>query len=298
MNTKSLVTFKTILEVGSFQKAADKLGYTQSTVTFQIKQLEEELALKLFEKIGRRMELTQAEKDIMPYIDMILQGAEQISNYGKSLSEISGSLKLAIPDSILIYNMQPFMQAFTHEAPNVQLIVNSIQSGEINQSIADGTADLGINCEKDSYPDSIIHKKLGKYKAVLVASPFANSNLLDFITSHQRKPISLICNEPDGYYQLDMDKYLAEKDIVLNPPMKVQSIEAVKRCVMNNLGIAVVPTYSIGEELKNGSLMPIKTELDEKSYNSFYIYHKNKWISPQMELAMDLMKEHLGKENL
>ena len=286
MNTKSLVTFKTILEVGSFQKAADKLGYTQSTVTFQIKQLEEELALKLFEKIGRRMELTQAGKDIMPYVDMILQGTEQISNYGKSLSEITGSLKLAIPDSILIYNMQ----AFTHEAPNVQLIVNSIQSGEINPSIADGTADIGINCEKDSYPDSVVHKKLGKYKAVLVASPFANNNLLDFITPHQRKPISLICNEPDGYYQLDMDKYLSEKDILLNPPMKVQSIEAVKRCVMNNLGIAVVPTYSIGEELKNGSLMPIKTELDEKSYNSFYIYHKNKWISPQMELALDLLK--------
>ena len=294
MNTKSLVTFKTILEVGSFQKAADKLGYTQSTVTFQIKQLEEELALKLFEKIGRRMELTQAGKDIMPYVDMILQGTEQISNYGKSLSEITGSLKLAIPDSILIYNMQPFMQAFTHEAPNVQLIINSIQSGEINQSIADGTADIGINCEKDSYPDSVIHKKLGKYKAVLVASPFANNNLLDFITPHQRKPISLICNEPDGYYQLDMDKYLSEKDILLNPPMKVQSIEAVKRCVMNNLGIAVVPTYSIGEELKNGSLMPIKTELDEKEYNSFYIYHKNKWISPQMELALNLLEKYLG----
>lgn len=294
MNTKSLVTFKTILEVGSFQKAADKLGYTQSTVTFQIKQLEEELALKLFEKIGRRMELTQAGKDIMPYIDMILQGAEQISNYGKSLSEISGSLKLAIPDSILIYNMQPFMQAFTHEAPNVQLIVNSIQSGEINPSIADGTADIGINCEKDSYPDSVVHKKLGKYKAVLVASPFANNNLLDFITPHQRKPISLICNEPDGYYQLDMDKYLSEKDILLNPPMKVQSIEAVKRCVMNNLGIAVVPTYSIGEELKNGSLIPIKTELDEKTYDSFYIYHKNKWISPQMKLALNLLKKYVG----
>ena len=297
MNTKSLVTFKTILEVGSFQKAADKLGYTQSTITFQIKQLEEELALKLFEKIGRRMELTQAGKDIMPYIDMILQGAEQISNYGKSLSEISGSLKLAIPDSILIYNMQPFMQAFTHEAPNVQLIVNSIQSGEINQSIADGTADIGINCEKDSYPDSVIHKKLGKYKAVLVASPFANNNLLDFITPHQRKPFSMICNEPDGYYQLDMDKYLSEKDIFLNPPMKVQSIEAVKRCVMNNLGIAVVPTYSIGEELKNCSLMPIKTELDEKTYDSFYIYHKNKWVSPQMELALDLLKKYVGTDN-
>ncbi len=294
MNTKSLVTFKTILEMGSFQKAADKLGYTQSTVTFQIKQLEEELSLQLFEKIGRRMEITQAGKDIMPYIDMILQGAEQIGNYGKSVSEISGSLKLAIPDSILIYNMQPFIQAFTHEAPNVQLIINSIQSGEINQSVMDGTADIGINCEKDSYPDTIIHKKLGHYRILLVASPFADSSQLDFMTPHQRKPFSLICNEPDGYYQLEMDKYLAEKDIVLNPHMKVQSIEAVKRCVMNNLGIAVVPTYSIGEELKNGSLLPVKTELDEKVFNSIYLYHKNKWISPQMELAIKLLKEKVG----
>lgn len=298
MNTKSLVTFKTILEMGSFQKAADKLGYTQSTVTFQIKQLEEEMDLKLFEKIGRRMELTQAGKDIMPYVDMILQGAEQIGNYGKSLSEITGSLKLAIPDSILIYNMQPFIQAFSHEAPGVQLVINSIQSGEISQAVMDGVADIGINCEKDSYPDTVVHKKLGHYKAVLVASPFTDKSLLDFITPHQRKPFSLICNEPDGYYQLEMDKYLAGKDIVLNPHMKVQSIEAVKRCVMNNLGIAVVPTYSIGEELKNGSLMPVETELDEKLYDSVYLYHKNKWISPQMELALDLMKKYLGKENV
>lgn len=294
MNTKNLLTFKTILETGSFQKAADKLSYTQSTVTFQIKQLEEELALKLFEKIGRKMELTQTGKDILPYINTILQGAEQINNYGKNLSEITGSLKLAIPDSILIYTMQPFIQAFLHEAPNVQLVINSLQAGEVNQAVADGTADIGVNCEKESYPDTIIHKKLGTYKALLVAAPFASSSLLDFITPHQRKPFSLICNEPDGYYQLEMNKYLAKKDIVLNPYMKVQSIEAVKRCVMNNLGIAVVPSYSVTEELKNGSLVLIKTEIDEKRYNSIYLYHKNKWISPQMELALKLIEKYTG----
>ena len=291
MNTKNLLTLKTILETGSFQRAADKLNYTQSTVTFQMKQLEEELSIKLFEKIGRKMELTQAGKDILPYIDTVLQGIEQINNYGKNLSDIKGSLKLAIPDSILIYTMQPFIQKFLHEAPNVQLIINSIQSGEINQSVLDGTADIGINCEKASYPDTIIHKKTGTYKVLLVAAPFVSSELLDFITPHQRKPLSLICNEPDGYYQLEMDKYLEEKDIILNPHMKVQSIEAVKRCVMNNLGIAVVPSYSVVEELKSGSLIPIKTEIDEKIYHGIYMYNKNKWISPQMELALRLLDE-------
>lgn len=58
MNTKYLTTFVTILETGSFQKAATKLNFAQSTVTSQIKQLEEELSINLFEKIGRRMELT------------------------------------------------------------------------------------------------------------------------------------------------------------------------------------------------------------------------------------------------
>lgn len=294
MNTKYLTTFKTILEAGSFQKAADRLNYTQSTVTFQIKQLEEELSLKLFEKIGRKMELTQAGKDILPYVDTILLGEEQIRNYGKSLSEVTGTLKLALPDSILIYTMQPFIQAFLHEAPHVQLVIHSLPSGAVNQAVAEGTADIGVNCEKEHYPDTIIHEYLGTYRAILVAAPFTNPDLLDFITPHQKKPLSLICNEPDGYYQLDMNQYLLEKDIILNPPMKVQSIEAVKKCVMNQLGIAVVPSYSVVDELKNGSLIQIKTDIDERKYHSIYIYHKNKWISPQMELALRLLKQYIG----
>ena len=287
MNTRSFVTFKTILETGSFQKAANKLNYTQSTITFQIKQLEDELALKLFEKIGRKMVLTQAGRDILPYVDTILQGVEQIENYGKSLSEITGSLKIAIPDSILIYQMQPFIQAFLHEAPGVQLIIHSVLNG---------TDDIGVNCEKFSYPESIVHKKLGTYNALLIAAPYTKSSLLDFITPNQRKPFSLICNEPDGYYQLDMDQYLAKKDIIVYPYMKVQSIEAVKQCVMNHLGMAVVPAYSVVNELKNGSLIQAKTELDEKIYHSVYLYHKNKWISPQMELAFELLKKYMGTD--
>ena len=78
--------------------------------------------------------------------------------------------------------------------------------------------------------------------------------------------------------------------------MKVQSIEAVKQCVMNHLGMAVVPAYSVVNELKNGSLIQAKTELDEKIYHSVYLYHKNKWISPQMELAFELLKKYMGTD--
>lgn len=296
MNTKYLTTFVTILETGSFQKAATKLNFAQSTVTSQIKQLEEELSINLFEKIGRRMELTQAGKDVLPYIHTILQSVEQINNYQKDISEITGTLRLVAPDSIFIYLLQPVIKAIRHEAPQVRLIVNSLPSEEINQAIVNGMADIGIDCDKGFFPDSIVHKPSKPFKACLVASPFINPAHTDFITPHQEKPLSIILNEPKGNYQKALTVYLDRKDIVLNPSMKLQSIEAVKRSVMNDLGVAYVPEFSVEKEIKNGSLLQLKTDLDDNLYPGVCLYHKNKWISPQMELTFKILREIVAME--
>ena len=104
----------------------------------------------------------------------------------------------------------------------------------------------------------------------------------------------MIYNEPNANYQRKIDAYLEEKDIVLRPSMKLQSIEAVKRSVMNNLGIAYVPKFSVEEELKSGALLQLSTELDHNFYPAVCVYHRNKWISPQMEVAFKILSEQLG----
>ena len=81
MELKSLNTVRMILETGSFQEAARRLHYTQSTVTFQVQQLEKELNVKLFEKLGRRMALTQA-------------GAGRFALYGRRAGRRRGALGL------------------------------------------------------------------------------------------------------------------------------------------------------------------------------------------------------------
>ena len=86
MDVRSIMTVKTILAEGSFQKAAQRLNYSQSTVTFQVRQLENERSLQLFERIGRRMTLTQAGRDIMPQKESILHSMREISPYGKGRS--------------------------------------------------------------------------------------------------------------------------------------------------------------------------------------------------------------------
>lgn len=294
MDTKNLVTFMTILETGSFQKAATQLNFAPSTVTSQIRQLEDEFSIQLFEKVGRKMELTQAGKDILPYVEKILQNVEQIMNYKKDASELTGTLRLVAPDSIFIYVMQPVIKAILHDAPHIQLSINSCPSDDINDAIVNGSADIGIDCDKGNFPDSVLHPASGPFQACLISSPFLNPGELDFITPHQRKPIAMIYNEPNANYQKKIDSYLEEKDIVLRPSMKLQSIEAVKRSVMNNLGIAYVPKFSVEEELKSGALLQLSTELDHNFYPAVCIYHRNKWISPQMEVAFKILGQYLG----
>ncbi|MCD7843993.1 MAG: LysR family transcriptional regulator [Clostridiales bacterium] len=293
MDTKNLTTLVAIIETGSFQKAAAQLNYAPSTVTSQIRQLEDELSLKLFEKVGRKMELTQAGRDILPFVRAILQNVEQINNYQKDLSEITGTLRLVAPDSIFIYLMQPIIKEILYEAPRINLVFNSLPSEEINQAIVNGTADIGIDCDKGHFPDTVVHLAPRPFQACLIASPFMAPAERDFITPHQRKEVSMILNEPYANYQKGIAAYLDQKDIVLNPDMKLQSIEAVKRSVMNNLGIAYVPQFSVEEELKNGSLLRLETELDDKSFPGVIVFHKNRWVSPQMELAFRILQEQL-----
>lgn len=294
METKNLATLMTIIETGSFQRAATQLNYAPSTVTSQIRQLEDEFSLKLFEKVGRRMELTQAGKDILPFVESILQNVEKIGNYKKDISEITGTLRLVAPDSIFIYIMQPIIKAILHDAPNIRLVINSLPSDDINQAIVNGFADIGIDCDKGHFPDSVLHPASKPFQACLIGSPFLNPKELDFISPHQRKSVGMIYNEPNANYQRAITDYFDKKDIVLNPDMKLQSIEAVKKSVMNNFGIAYVPQFSVEEELKNGSLLQLKTELDDKIYPAVCVFHRNKWISPQMELAFRILHEQLG----
>ena len=96
MELKYLYTFQTIVEEGSFSKAAEKLNYTQSTITFQIGQLEQELSAKLFEKIGRRMVLTKAGEQLIPYVSDVLNSVERMHCFENDLSAYQGAVHIAV----------------------------------------------------------------------------------------------------------------------------------------------------------------------------------------------------------
>lgn len=126
--------------------------------------------------------------------------------------------------------------------------------------------------------------------------PSAPIAMAIFTSVSHKYSCSLIQNEWKANYQKSLSAYLDRKNIIMNPGMTLRSIEAVKKSVMNGLGIAYVPSFSVQEELKAGSLIQLKTDRDEHLFPGVCVYHKNKWISPQMDLALNVLKKHTGIE--
>ncbi|CEQ02960.1 MAG: LysR family transcriptional regulator [Paraclostridium sordellii] len=293
MELKYLKTLKTIIETGTFIGAARRLNYTQSTVTFQIQQLEQELSVKLFEKIGRKMILTQDGHELIPYIDNILQNVEQLENYGKDTKELCGELKVAMPESLLTYQMQPILKAFREQAPGVKLFLQAQNCYTIRDQIANGGADIGIHYDVGGYGTTMIAEDLICYSLALIANPAIKGKNTDFMTKNQRKEICLLTNDTESIYHKVFDGYLQNMNICLSGTMEVGSIEAIKRSVISDLGIAFLPRFVVQKELEEGILQELKTDISNNKITATCVYHKNKWITPAMELFIRLSHELL-----
>ncbi len=293
MELKYLRTFKTILETGSFQKAAERLNYAQSTVTLQMQILEQELSVKLFDKIGRKMELTEAGKELLPCIDAALEAVEQMECYGKSGKEPAGTLRIAMPETLLVYQMQPVIRAFREQAPNVRLSLQIPNCYLIRDRLLNGSLDIGVHYDVGGYGSSLITEPLASYPLALIASPALDKKERDFIKKGQRKSVCLITVDYNSLYHKILNEYLAEHDIVLEGEMEIESIEAAKLSVSSNLGVAFLPRYSVGKELEHGELIELPLGPFIKNITAVCSYHKNKWVTPAMELFIRLLREEM-----
>ena len=293
MELKYLKTFKTILETGSFLNAARSLNYTQSTVTFQIQQLEQELSIKLFEKIGRRMMITQAGQAALPHIENVLQAVEQLKNCGKSTHELAGTLSIVMPESLLTYQMQPVLKAFREQAPFVKLSVQAMNCYDIREQLVKGGADIGIHYEVGGYSDSVIKAQMVDFPLALICSPKLESSLCDFMTSKQRKPLCLITADKRSIYHEIFEEYLKRQNIVLDAFLELGSLEAIKRSVISNLGIAYLPRYVVCDEIENGLVKELPISDAKMRITALCAYHKNKWLSPAMQLFIQLLNQNM-----
>lgn len=290
MELKSLYTVIKIIETGSYQKAAMALNYAQSTITFQIHQLENELGISLFEKKGNHMVLTSEGMEVLPLIKNIIDSVEALLMYNAGNNVLRGTLKIALPETLITYKMQPVLKAFKEKAPDVKLHLQVLNCYNIYSQLLNGTIDIAIHYDIKKYPQNIEILELHTYPLVMVASPCLDSTLTDFITPDQQKPLSHIQNDPNALYLKVLAQYLKEKKISLETGMEVWSIEAIKQSVMSNLGVAYLPRFAVDEELKKGLLKECPMDVVGEM-TALCAYHANKRNNPAVSLFLNLLRK-------
>lgn len=294
MELKNLYTVKKIIETGSYQKTARLLNYAQSTITFQVKQLESELSIKIFEKKGNKMELTEAGKEILPIIDKIISATEELLSFNSSSDDITGSLKIALPETLITYKIQPILEEFKKKAPNVKLSLQVMNCYSIYEQMLNKNIDIAIHYNVEKYPPNFITKDIKTYPLVLVASPNLDANQRDFITPNQKKSICHIQNDSNALYLKILNSYLKNKNITLETELELWSIEAIKRSVISNLGVAFLPRFTVEDELEKGILNEIKTDMTNNKMTAIYVYNKNNWMSPAMKLFLEILNNFIN----
>ncbi len=291
MELKYLTTFKTIIEEGSFTAAAEKLHYTQSTITFQMDQIEKELSVKLFEKLGRKMVLTSAGKEFIPRVNEVLEAVDKLHYLDKDVSECEGKLQIGVAETYLCYKLPPMLKAFVTKAPKAKLNIQAMNCYEIRNALVAGELDIGIfYSDVGGLGENLIVKPLASFEVVLVASPNIAKRFSDFKTPNRQHKIPLIINEPNCIFRQIFERYLKDNAIILDHTIELGSIATIKNLVQNDVGISFLPKFVVENELQDGSLVEIETKVGHNKLTIACGYHKNKWISPLMQLFLDCLK--------
>src|SRR5271166_131749 len=145
MEVRQLQIFRTLAEELNFTRTAEKVHTVQSNVTAQIKALEEELGVPLFDRLGRRVTLTDAGRNFLPFAEQALAAMEQGQRAVQTGAEPSGPLRIGAPESVLTYRLPQVLRAFRRRFPHVELIFRPYSDATLALKLEVGKFDMAIH---------------------------------------------------------------------------------------------------------------------------------------------------------
>jgi DNA-binding transcriptional LysR family regulator len=283
VDMNQLETFRKVASVSSFTQAAVQLRYAQSTVTAHIKALESEFNTALFERYGRGVQITAAGKQLLPFIDRILSLLSQAHYELADEREPRGLLTIGAPESVATYRLPPLLELFRYRYPRVRLSMRPMPVSDIRRALRDRALDVAFLVEDKRKLPGLASADVCPEPLTLVAAPdhcLAAEQQLD--AAHLRTT-DLLGTEPGCAYRDKMVEWLNRTDTDPVPVLEFGTIEAIKRTVQARLGVALLPTVTVADELALGSLVELPWKAPFQVYTRL-VWDEAKWVSPELEL--------------
>ena len=292
MELRNLITFTHVAELGSFTKAAEQLGYSQSTISFQIKQLEEELDCLLFERINDSISLTERGHELVSYAHQVRALTDEFKENLNKEEALSGHIHIVTPDSVCDDMITTNYIDFHNKFPNISIKFTTADTLVMFDMIDHNEADIIITLDTHSYNKDYVIAKEEQLSMHFVAS--SNSKF----AGKKNLKIKDIINEPfilteygQGYRRV-LDKELAKRSLEITPILEIGRTDMITSLVAKGDMISFLPDFVTKEYIDSGELC----YLDIKDMNmeiwKQLIYHKNKWMSKTLRTLINYIIEN------
>ncbi len=304
MDLKNIRTFIYVAELANFTKAAELLGFSQSTVSFQIKQLENELNVKLFERINHTVKLTEQGRGFLKYAHEMDKLTQEMAVQLREEKEITGHIRVAMADSLCVLFGERLEQ-FWLRNPKISLKVVAAGTEEMIRLLNHNEVDLVFTLDNHIY-DTEYHilreEKINTHFVAAFGFPLADGrpiSIYDIITDaiYRVKNMDryddrevIITNLIDSYRRL-MDERLAALSLEVHSVFETGNTEVICRLVEQGAGCSFLPDYVTEAGVKQGRLVRLLVEDFQIDVWKQLICHRDKWISPQMEAVMEYCVE-------
>ena len=304
MELRQLETFGAVAREHSFSRAAAELGYVQSSVSSQVAALERELGVPLFDRLGRRIALTEAGRVMLDYterlLDLAREAEEAVADAGAGSGEITGSLNVSAPETLLTYRLPELLTVFHERCPKVRVSLKPTAVGRLVGStvgsLVEGRVDVAFVLDVPSVGVEGLATELLMDEDVSVVAPPAHE-LAGSVLVHASDLIGetvLLPEAPQSgcAYRGRFERQLAEGGVVPGETLEFQSIEAIKRCVSAGMGVTVLPTVAVEAELAAGALSELGWR-EPIRVGTLMAWNETRWTSPAMRAFLKTAREVL-----
>lgn len=290
MEVRNLKTFLEVAKLSSFRRAAERLNYAQSSISSQIKVLEEEIGEPLFQRQGRTIALSTAGKKLIRYAQKIVEVEREAFAAASSAAEPQGLISLRIPQSLGTYYLPTIIERFRKGHSIVDFDVSSCEYQVLPHELKAGITDLAFLLTDSVDFSELKTEFLGTVDLSIVAHPNHRLAIRKSILTRDLKNEPIILPKHDCSYKMAFEQLLAEEEVRPGAVIEMNSIEAIKHCVMKGLGITMIPEIAVSAEIKRGDLVVLPWPQDELETAILMIWHKEKWLSPLLKEFMNTVR--------
>lgn len=287
MELRNLITFINVAEVGSFTKAAELLDYSQSTISFQIKQLEDELDCLLFERINHTITLTERGHELVSYAHQILALTDEFKENFKEEKECSGHIRIVTPDSVCDDMISASYIDFHNKYPDISIKFTTADTAVMFDMLDHNEADIIITLDSHSYNKDYIIAKEEPLSMHFVASRNSKFCGVKNLSIHDIINEPFILTEYGQGYRRVFDKELAKKSLEITPILEIGRTDMITSLITQGDMLSFLPDFVTKNSIESGDLCYLDVcDMDIDIWKQL-IYHKNKWLSKSLKTFID-----------